>query len=483
MKKIITFVFVLFIGLAVLAGSMAKSGMARASALESGYLDVGPLKVYLPMLVVQNNAAPINQPVDWCMRPLVKNLVTSDGGVVGGVRMHHDSEFLYVEVTAAGGQCLKGIQLQVATDLAGIPQVDGVPVPAQFENIVTFSECATSYTFALPMKPEWKKSSSLVVAIHVDTNEQQTGSQLSAWGDCVAFPGDAGAKYCTYQKPLTKVIPYNVSVGYEDLKFDSPYMDFDYNDWVTDIATDLRYCRSSSETFLWQITLNVTPQARGAALDHAYHIDFPANIFPSNGTATLTKYDQNGNVIGVPLVQPFIANQINQFSMVDPTSNALPGSIVNTVETKPHRETLGTATLLIEFDNAFFFDVSPYLPTVVGNAHGEKLFFQPHLSIPPSGAPLPPGGAYEVGPQTEFKELMLVVPYLEWKWPEERVNIWRAYPDVIPGNTSTNPRVPPQFPENWYASFNNCVYDGVPCTVPAPAAAADAPTLEPYPAP
>ncbi len=93
---------------------------------------MGTLKLHMPLLVrnsVGNANASINQPVDCGLRPTVKNLVTSQGNVVGEVNMHHDNQYLYVEVTAAGGQCLTGIQLQVATELAGIPQVEGVPVP------------------------------------------------------------------------------------------------------------------------------------------------------------------------------------------------------------------------------------------------------------------------------------------------------------------------------------------------------------------
>ncbi len=174
-------------------------------------------------------------------------------------------------------------------------------------------------------------------------------------------------------------------------------------------------------------------------------------------------------MIGVPVEAPFIASQVNQFDMVDPTSLALPGTIVNTVETKPRQETLGTATLRIEFDNPFFFDVDPYLPTVEGNEHGERLFFQPHLSVYQNPT-------YEIGPGNP---LMLVVPFLTWHWPEERVNIWRAYPDVTPGDVGVDPKMPPQFPEEWYTNFNDCVYNGVPCSLPA----SNAPSLEPYPAP
>ena len=250
MKKIVTLMFVLFIAFAVIAGSVGAPGKAWASTLNSGYLQVGTMKLHLPMLVrnsVGNVAASINQPADCGLMPVVKNLVTGDGSVVGEVNMHHDSQFLYVDITAAGGQCLTGIQLQVATDLAGIPQVDGIPQPDQFEYKVTFNECTQSYTFALPMRSEWTKANSLVIAVHVDTTEQQTGAQMSAWGDCTPFPGDTAARYCTYQKAQTKVIPYNVSVGYEDLDLSSRFTDFDYNDWVTDIAGDLRYCRTAAQ--------------------------------------------------------------------------------------------------------------------------------------------------------------------------------------------------------------------------------------------
>ena len=123
------------------------------------------------------------------------------------------------------------------------------------------------------------------------------------------------------------------------------------------------------------------PPGRGAGLDHAYHIDFPANIFPSDGEAIITIYDASNNVVGAPLVQPFLANQINQFTMVDPTSNAIPGAIVNTVEIEPFVNPQGYATLSIRFDTPFWFNVTPYDPAQAGNEHGEKLFFQPHLFV------------------------------------------------------------------------------------------------------
>jgi hypothetical protein len=176
-------------------------------------------------------------------------------------------------------------------------------------------------------------------------------------------------------------------------------------------------------------------------------------------------------VVGTPVVQPFLAGQLNQFTMVDPTSVAIPGSIVNTVETRPYQQPTGFASLSIRFDTPFGFDPAPYEPNQPGNAHGEKLFFQPHLFVYQTPT-------YEIGPGNP---LMLVVPFLTWEWPEERVAIWRAYPDVTPGNISSNPKVPPEFPNGWFENFNNCVYDGVMCS--APAAGASAPTLLPYPAP
>ena len=109
-----------------------------------------------------------------------------------------------------------------------------------------------------------------------------------------------------------------------------------------------------SGRFLWQLDFAVLPQARGAALDHAYHIDFPANIFPAMAKPSLTIYDDNNVVVGAPIVQPFLANQINQFTMVDPTSNALPGAIVNTVEAEAYVNPRGYATLSIRFDSPFF---------------------------------------------------------------------------------------------------------------------------------
>ena len=69
-----------------------------------------------------------------------------------------------------------------------------------------------------------------------------------------------------------KTTHYNTSIGYEDLGLDSVYMDFDYNDWITDIATDLCYYTiPNSGLFLWQLDFTVLPQGAapaGSCLPH-----------------------------------------------------------------------------------------------------------------------------------------------------------------------------------------------------------------------
>jgi uncharacterized repeat protein (TIGR01451 family) len=248
--------------------------------------------------------------------------------------------------------------------------------------------------------------------------------------------------------PMTK---YNLSLGYEDLRLDQAN-DFDYNDWIVNIITNLTYSTLDQQTVnLTKIAFTITPQARGALLNHEYRLKFDPNTFSSDGVATIVVRDGLGNVISsTPF--PFIHTQVNDFLIFDCTCNALPGrGSMNTVEGVGPVPTQRTAEFSLQFNSETPFVLADF------GMHGEGLFFNPYLRVTGLG-----GVIYDVG-INDIRTLVAPVP--TWKWPEEGVRIDQAYPAV----SFIGPPTMFVFSSNWWQTFNTCVYgDGVVCVLPSP---------------
>ena len=244
---------------------------------------------------------------------------------------------------------------------------------------------------------------------------------------------------------------YDLSVGFEDLPLNEGN-DFDYNDWVVTIDTDLSYNSLEGETIeLTRVAFLFTPKARGASLDHEFQLRFQPDTFASDGDSTLIIRDSLGDILSNTLA-PFTSTQLNQYTIFPSTSAVLPppGTSVNTVEGVGPDQALMTAELTITFDEPFLFTLSDFGP------HGEGLFFEPYLSVHASG------GAYDIG-TSDVRTL--IVPEIDWKWPEERIRIDNAYPGI----TYSGPPEMFVFPSGWWATHNVCVYgDDVVCPVPNP---------------
>jgi hypothetical protein len=103
-----------------------------------------------------------------------------------------------------------------------------------------------------------------------------------------------------------------------------------------------------------------------------------------------------------------------------------------------------TASVSIAFDNPCPFELGELdLGELV---HGKGLFFSTHLKVFNTGEDIGPGDSRT-----------LFVP-VDWKWPEEEIAIWFAYPDVIPGAPPSFPIVP--IP--WWENYTDLVYNGKP---------------------
>jgi plastocyanin len=247
--------------------------------------------------------------------------------------------------------------------------------------------------------------------------------------------------------PLMK---YNLTLGYEDLRLDQQN-DFDYNDWVVSVVTNLSFAYLNPQTVnLRRIAFTFTPKARGALLSHEYRLKFAPNTFGSDGTATVIVRDGQGNVLSNNQY-PFVSSQTNDFQIFDCTCNALPNGyqFMNTNEGTGPYPTQRTAEFIIDFNSEATFVLADYGP------HGEGLFFNPYLRVTGWGSEL-----YDVGIDDVRT---LVAPISNWKWAEEGARIDYAYPTVTyigSPNMFT-------FPNNWWQVNTSCVYgDGIVCVIP-----------------
>jgi hypothetical protein len=248
---------------------------------------------------------------------------------------------------------------------------------------------------------------------------------------------------------------YDVSVGYEDLPLQEGNNDFDYNDWVISIDSEFVFTPTMDlqTVYLNRLSLTMVPMARGALLDHEFHLRFPADTFASDGIATLTIRDGDGNIIGGGQT-PFVASQLNDYLIIEHTYDAIPpqGETTNTIELTGPIPTQRTAELVIEFDTATLFTFTDY------DEHGDGLFFDPYIRVDHELF----DEIYDVG---IGDVRTLVFPFFDWAWPEERIRIDKAYPDIV----YVGPQEMFEFPLYWWQNYNTCVYgDGIVCPEPDP---------------
>ncbi len=210
--------------------------------------------------------------------------------------------------------------------------------------------------------------------------------------------------------------------------------DYDYNDWITDIDGVTNYDPRTNNGLI-SMVFDFRPHARGAEYEHTFHLAIPHGTFGSDGTAVVTLFDQNHQVISSQ-TSTFVASADNDFIIFPNTSDVLP-DLSNTIEAKPGADPQMYARLTITFNNLAPFDLASY--NFDTTFHGEGLFFDPYLFVHNTGKSIHRGD-----------NRMLTVPDTTYIWSEEQIRIDYAYPDVtfVPGN-------PPNFtfPNDWWLDF------------------------------
>jgi hypothetical protein len=227
--------------------------------------------------------------------------------------------------------------------------------------------------------------------------------------------------------------------GFEDLPSPAVGIDWDYNDWLATVELEPTISDPSAGGGLLRMDFSIQPEARGASYDHAFNLNIPSDGFGCDGTATLTRFDGEGNVL-FSGSGPFDASIDNEYQVLPRTSDVFP-ALSNTDESKPYVPAGRTALLSIVFDEPCPFEPPEFEQEAL--IHGEGLFFSASLYVYGSGQTIGPGD-----------ERIVLVP-VEWKWPEERIPVWEAYPLVQEGN-------PPIFPWGWWTEWTDAVYDGTP---------------------
>jgi hypothetical protein len=277
----------------------------------------------------------------------------------------------------------------------------------------------------------------------------------------------------TDEDPSTVEIPsYNITIGYEDLELVIE-SDFDYNDWVISILTDLQGVYIDEDTIvLSEITFDITPEARGAFVGHDFHMRFDSNVFKSDGVVELDIKDRFGKSVKEPEIWDFFSSK----TFDEPINFDITGEHTCTCEAfgdhvgdeHKYRNTdessayngpaRRTAVLSIKFYTPFEFDI-PDLPKVE-QQHCQGLFFDPYLHVVVKEDDEKTHyditrTAYIDAENPERRIICVADP--DWAWPEEHYRIDRVYTKI----QYLGPPTFFEFPVGWYKIHNDNVFNSM----------------------
>jgi hypothetical protein len=89
---------------------------------------------------------------------------------VGDVYIWRDGSDLVVRIVMNQNYSLTALHIQAATQLIGIPQANGNPIPGQFEYKVNFTDITTFYEARIGLDSSEQAASQLYVAIHAEVD-------------------------------------------------------------------------------------------------------------------------------------------------------------------------------------------------------------------------------------------------------------------------------------------------------------------------
>ncbi|MEM0004978.1 MAG: hypothetical protein QXE10_04460 [Desulfurococcaceae archaeon] len=97
-------------------------------------------------------------------------LLRGQNEYVGDVYIWRDGDSLVVRIVMKPGYALTKLHIHVATNLSGIPQANGNPIPGNFEYKVDFTGITTFYDAYISLDSSEQAASQLYVAIHAEVD-------------------------------------------------------------------------------------------------------------------------------------------------------------------------------------------------------------------------------------------------------------------------------------------------------------------------
>jgi len=119
---------------------------------------------------------------------------------VGTVKVWNDHDQLHVVYTVTGDWFMTESHVAVATDLSGIPQRNGNPVPGQFPYARTYNPKVQTDAYVIPLGTI-PAGTELYIAAHCLVVQEDTGviiQRQTGWGGEEDFPGKNWAHYFRY---------------------------------------------------------------------------------------------------------------------------------------------------------------------------------------------------------------------------------------------------------------------------------------------
>ena len=132
---------------------------------------------------------------------LVVDLMAGQNLFSGTVKVWDEGDTLYVLYETIEPWCMTETHLAVASSLDEIPQSNGNPVPGNFPYKNTH-KCVTSFLYTIPLSND---ACELYIAAHAVV--KRPGSNETAWGNGVDFPGSNWATYFIYEVSDCNITP------------------------------------------------------------------------------------------------------------------------------------------------------------------------------------------------------------------------------------------------------------------------------------
>jgi hypothetical protein len=139
--------------------------------------------------------------------PTTVNLYAGQNTDIGDITVDNTATHLSIQIVLAAGWCMSESYVAVANDATGIPQVNGNPVPGQFPHKATYSPCATTGSYSIPLAG---LDSDPVIAVHAKVWDP--ASETSTW---VYSDGGNTHVTATSALPLGNSLPFASTDAWE----------------------------------------------------------------------------------------------------------------------------------------------------------------------------------------------------------------------------------------------------------------------------